>query len=203
MYINYPVEVREITAPCVVHEGDGFYIRAFPLQHTKTCVGYTLEELDRPGEFNPQAAKDLNVPCGPLWSKLQSGESVTALDGTIVYPEQVLGPKRSGRKFSYVTDSLYLPSIAKEVYGSDLLICEGMFADDVIDQAKEKKHMTARQAATIAKDGNVKKMGLIHYSPRYTDHELSLLLEEAQSVFKDTVLTKDRMVFDIPYEDWI
>ncbi|MBO5236989.1 MAG: ribonuclease Z [Spirochaetaceae bacterium] len=201
MYINYPVEVREITAPCVVHEGDGFYIRAFPLQHTKTCVGYTLEELDRPGEFNPQAAKDLNVPCGPLWSKLQSGESVTALDGTIVHPEQVLGPKRSGRKFSYVTDSLYLPSIAKEVYGSDLLICEGMFADDVIDQAKEKKHMTARQAATIAKDGNVKKMGLIHYSPRYTDHELSLLLEEAQSVFKDTVLTKDRMVFDIPYED--
>ena len=94
-----------------------------------------------------------------------------------------------------------MPSIAKEVYGSDLLICEGMFADDVIDQAKEKKHMTARQAATIAKDGNVKKMGLIHYSPRYTDHELSLLLEEAQSVFKDTVLTKDRMVFDIPYED--
>ena len=52
MFINYPVVVKEITAPCVVHGGEGFYIRAFPLAHTKTCVGYTLEELDRPGEFS-------------------------------------------------------------------------------------------------------------------------------------------------------
>lgn len=201
MYINYPVIVKEITAPCVCYEGDGFYIRAFPLQHTKTCVGYTLEELDRPGEFFPQKALELNVPCGPLWSKLQSGYEVESSDGKIVKPEQVMGQKRSGRKFSYVTDTLYLPSIAKEVQGSDLLICEGMFAKEFEDQAKEKKHMTSVQAATIAKEGNVKKMGLIHYSPRYTDYELKNLLEEAQEVFPQTVLTKDRMIFDIPYED--
>ena len=69
MYINYPVIVKEITAPCVVHEGNGFYIRAFPLQHTKTCVGYTLEELDRPGEFNPEVARSLKIPIGPLWRR--------------------------------------------------------------------------------------------------------------------------------------
>lgn len=201
MYINYPVIVKEITGPCVCYEGDGFYIRAFPLQHTKTCVGYTLEELDRPGEFFPHKALELNVPCGPLWSKLQSGYEVESSDGKIVKPEQVMGQKRSGRKFSYVTDTLYLPSIAKEVQGSDLLICEGMFAKEFEDQAKEKKHMTSVQAATIAKEGNVKKMGLIHYSPRYTDYELKNLLEEAQEVFPQTVLTKDRMIFDIPYED--
>lgn len=201
MYINYPVIVKEITAPCVCYEGDGFYIRAFPLQHTKTCVGYTLEELDRPGEFFPHKALELNVPCGPLWSKLQSGYEVESSDGKIVKPEQVMGQKRSGRKFSYVTDTLYLPSIAKEVQGSDLLICEGMFAKEFEDQAKEKKHMTSVQAATIAKEGNVKKIGLIHYSPRYTDYELKNLLEEAQEVFPQTVLTKDRMIFDIPYED--
>nr|MCR5290811.1 ribonuclease Z [Treponema sp.] len=201
MYINYPIVVKEITAPCVVHEGQDFYIRAFPLEHTKTCVGYTLEELDRPGEFNPEQAKALNVPCGPLWSKLQSGQSVTASDGSIVRPEQVLGKKRSGRKFSYVTDTLYLPSIAKEVMGSDLLICEGMFMNDVADQAREKKHMTAAQAATIAKDAKVRSMGLIHYSPRYTDKELDNLLAEAREIFPDAVLTKDRMHFEIPYID--
>ncbi len=201
MYINYPIVVREITAPCVVHEGDGFYIRAFPLQHTKTCVGYTLEELDRPGQFDPEAARRLNVPCGPLWSKLQSGQSVQAADGTAVQPEQVLGPSRPGRKFSYITDTLYLPSIAQEVKGSDLLICEGMFAEAVADQAREKKHMTARQAAVIARDAQAKKLALIHYSPRYTDYELQVLQKEASEVFSQTVLTKDRMVFDIPYED--
>ncbi len=201
MYINYPIVVKEITAPCVVHEGDGFYIRAFPLEHTKTCVGYTLEELDRPGQFDPEKARELHVPCGPLWSRLQSGEPVTADDGSTVQPEQVMGPKRSGRKFSYVTDTLYLPSIAGEVRGSDLLICEGMFMQDVADQAREKKHMTASQAASIARDAGVRQMGLIHYSPRYTDKELSGLLEEAQKVFPETVLTRDRMHFEIPYID--
>ena len=201
MYINYPIIVKEITAPCVVHEGDGFYIRAFPLQHTKTCVGYTLEELNRPGEFNPEKARALNVPVGPLWSKLQSGESVLSADGKTVTPEQVMGAPRSGRKVSYVTDTLYLPSIAKEVQGSDLLFCEGMFESALEQTAAEKKHMTAAQAATIARDAKVKQMAMIHYSPRYTDKELKLLLDEAQKIFPETVLSKDRMVFDIPYED--
>jgi ribonuclease Z len=201
MYINYPIIVQEITAPCVCYEGDGFYIRAFPLKHTKTCVGYTLEELDRPGEFNPEKARELQVPCGPLWSKLQSGEIVEASDGSLIHPEQVMGPRRSGRKFSYVTDTQYLPSIANEVKGSDLFICEGMFTEEFEDQAAEKKHMTSKQAATIAKDANVDKMGLIHYSPRYTDNDLKLLLSEAQTVFPETVLTKDRMIFDIPFKD--
>ncbi len=201
MYINYPIVVKEITAPCVVHSGKDFYIRAFPLEHTKTCVGYTLEELDRPGEFNPQKAKELGVPCGPLWSQLQNGFEVQAENGSTVKPEQVLGPKRSGRKFSYVTDTLFKPSIIDEVRGSDLLVCEGMFEEALEDQAKEKKHMTATQAATIAKEANVKRMCMIHYSPRYTDKELHILLEEAQKIWPKTELSKDRMQIDIPFED--
>lgn len=201
MYINYPIVVKEITAPCIVHSGPDFYVRAFPLEHTKTCVGYTLEEMDRPGEFNPQKARELKVPVGPLWSQLQNGFEVQNTDGEIVKPEQVLGEKRSGRKFSFVTDTLFKPSIVDEVRGSDFLVCEGMFEDALIDQAKEKKHMTAKQAATIAKEANVKRMVLIHYSPRYTDKELQILLEEAQSVWPKAELSKDRMHIEIPYVD--
>lgn len=201
MYINYPVIVKEITAPCIVHEEKDFSVRAFPLKHTKVCVGYTLEEKDRPGEFNPEKAKALNVPCGPLWSKLQSGQSVLASDGTTVNPSDVLGPARKGRKFSYVTDTLYTDTIAEEVKNSDLLVCEGMFENALLDQAKEKKHMTSSQAATIARESGSKKMALIHYSPRYTDRELVVLEEEAKRIYPDTVLSKDRMCFDIPYED--
>ena len=201
MYINYPIEVKEITAPCIVYSGDGFYVRAFPLEHTKTCVGYTLEELDRPGEFNPDAAAEMKVPKGPLWGKLQKGETVTNEDGVEVRPEQVMGKNRSGRKFSFVTDTMYLPGIAKEVMGSDLLICEGMFADDCEDQARQKKHMTARQAGTIARDAQARRMALIHYSPRYTDRELEVLLRQAREVYPDAELSKDRKRYEIPYVD--
>ena len=201
MYINYPIEVKEITAPSIVFEGDGFYIRAFPLDHTKTCVGYTLEELDRPGEFNPEKAELLNVPVGPLWGKLQKGQPVVSSDGKTVFPEDVMGKKRSGRKFSFVTDTLYKTSIAKEVYGSDLLVCEAMFENDLIDQAKEKKHMTAREAALIAQDSNSLRMYMIHYSPRYNDKELEKLLLQAREIYPGAELSKDRMCIDIPYVD--
>ena len=201
MYINYPIVVKEIEAPCVVHSGKDFYIRAFPLDHTKVCVGYTLEELDRPGEFNPDKARELGVPVGPLWSQLQNGFEVQSADGTTVKPEQVLGEKRSGRKFSFVTDTLYKNTIAEEVRGSDLLVCEGMFEEELIDQAKEKKHMTAKQAATIARDAAVRRMCLIHYSPRYTDRDLEKLLNEAQEVWPQAELSRDRMNIEIPYID--
>ena len=201
MYINYPIIVKEITAPCIVHHGEDYYIRCFPLDHTKTCVGYTLEELDRPGEFNPEKALQLGVPVGPLWGQLQKGNNVQNSEGKTVKPEDVMGAKRSGRKFSFVTDTLYKNTIAKEVQGSDLFICEGMFEDELIDQAREKKHMTASQAATIARDANVKRMCMIHYSPRYTDKELPKLLEQAKKIFPAAELSKDRMHIEIPYED--
>lgn len=201
MYINYEIIVKEITAPDVVYQGEDFYIRAFPLEHTKTCVGYTLEELDRPGIFNPEKALSLGVPRGKLWGQLQKGENVTAENGNIVKPSDVMGEKRSGRKFSFVTDTLYKPSIAKEVMGSDLLICESMFENELIDQAREKKHMTASQAATIARDANVRRMCMIHYSPRYNDKDLEKLETQAKAVFSQSELSKDRMCIDVPYVD--
>ncbi|MCQ2248651.1 MAG: ribonuclease Z [Treponema sp.] len=199
MYINYPIIVKEISAPCVCYEGEGFRVRAFPLDHTKVCVGYTLEEDDRPGEFNAEEAARLKVPRGPLWGKLQHGISVVNEDGVEIHSHQVVGKNRKGRKFSFVTDTLYLPTIAQEVKDSDLLICEGMFADDCEDQAKEKKHMTARQAATIARDANAKRMAMIHYSPRYNDKELDLLLAQAKTVYPQAELSRDRMRMEIPY----
>ena len=202
MYINYEIIVKEVSEPGVVYEGDGYQVRAFPLKHTKPCVGYAFEEFARPGAFNPDAARALNVPMGPLWAKLQQGQEVQSADGSTVRPDQVLGTARSGRKFTYVTDTLAFPQIAREAAGSDLFVCEGMFEKDLLASAIEKKHMTAEQAAALARDaGVVKQLALIHYSPRYTEHNLQNLLAEAQAIFPDTVLSRDRMHIPIAYED--
>jgi len=201
MYINYEIVIREVSEPGVVYEGEGYHVRAFPLRHTKPCYGYTLEEDPRPGEFHPEKAQALGVKRGPLWAALQSGRAVKAEDGTEVKPEQVLGPARTGRKFSFVTDSLAFPEIAAEVSGSDFFVCEGMFERALEETAKEKKHMTAEQAARIALAAKVKKLALIHYSPRYTEYELKQVIKEAEVIFPNTVLSRDRMVFPIEYVD--
>lgn len=204
MYINYEIIVKTVE-PGVILETDDFTVRAFRLNHTKPCLGgYVMQEKDRPGEFHPEKAQELGIPVGPLWGgKLQRGEAVTLSDGRVISSADVMGEKRGGgRKFSYVTDSLYLPSIAKEVQHSDLLLCEGMFTSDMEETAYEKKHMTAGQAAQIAKDAEVAKLGLLHYSPRYGgDRELRFLLKDARQIFPDTILTKDRMSFEIPLKD--
>jgi len=202
MYINYEIIVKEITEPGVVYQGDGFHVRCFPLRHTKPCFGYVMEEYLRPGEFHPEKAQALGVPRGPLWSKLQNGETVQAADGRDVRPQEVLGQPRLGRKFSFVTDSLAFPEISTEVAGSDLFVCEGMFEQALAEDAHGKKHMTAVEAAHIAaRSDGVKKLALIHYSPRYTDFDLKQLLKEAREIFPDTTLARDRGVFPIEYVD--
>lgn len=200
MYINYEIIVKSVEEG-VILETPEYTIEAFNLDHTKPCVGYTMTEKDRPGMFYPQRASALGVPKGPQWSLLQKGSSVMAEDGSLVTSEMVMGPARSGRKFSYVTDTLYMDSIAEHVKDSDLLLCEGMFDDSLLESAREKKHMSARQAATIARDANVASLGLFHYSPRYTNRELKILRDEAREVFPDTFLARDRQIIELALKE--
>ncbi len=205
MYINFEIQVNEISepeAPGVVYEGEGFQIRSFPVRHSRTCVGYAFREDPRPGIFHPHRAEECGVPRGPLWSRLQQGESVALDDGRVVEPGDVLGPPRPGRKFCYVTDTVAFPAIAEEVRNSDLLVCEGMFTEEFRETAVAKRHMTARDAARIARSaGGVKKLGLTHFSPRYTNRELKELVKEAREEFPDAFLARDRMHINIPYEE--
>jgi len=205
MHINYPIEIREIAQPHIpqeVYRKEGYRIRSFPMRHSKTCVGYSLEEDVRPGVFLPEKAEGIKVPKGPLWGRLQRGENVRLEDGRIIIPGQVMGPPREGRKVSYVTDTTWRNSIASEVRGSDLLICEAMFAEDLAETAFEKRHLTARQAGQLAaRAGNIRRMGLIHYSPRYTDYDLRILQKECRDFFPNAFLCRDRMVIQIPYND--
>lgn len=200
MYINYEIIFQEVKEGIVLDTED-YQVEAIKLDHTKPCFGYVFSEKDRPGEFYPNKALDLKIPMGPLFGKLQKGETVTNSEGTKITPEMVMGDPRKGRKFSYVTDTRYLPTIAEKVKNSDLLLCEGMFESGLEQTAGEKKHMTVTQAATIARDANVRAFGLFHYSPRYSDYELKALRVQAQKIFKRTILTKDRMIFEIPNDD--
>lgn len=200
MYINYEIQVEVIDSPGAVVEKEDYTINAFRLHHTKPCYGYNFVEKRRPGQFHPEKAEELGIPKGPLWAELQKGSSIELENGRIIGPEAVLGESRSGRKFTFVTDTSYIESIASHAADSDLFICEGMFEEALAESAREKRHLTAAQAAKIARDaGGVKKMGLIHYSPRYTDRDLKNLLIEARKIFPDTVLCRDRQKFDIEY----
>ena len=204
LHINYPIDIREIERPewpQDVYRGTDYTIRAIPLLHSKICVGYTFTEHPRPGVFHPEKAIELGIPQGPLWGRLQKGETIS-LDGRSIEPGQVLGRTRPGRKVSYVTDTAWRDDIAPAVSNSDLLICEAMFREEHVDSAREKKHLTARQAGQLAIEaGDVKRLGLIHYSPRYINRELKILRDECRKIFPSAFLCRDQMTIPLPYPD--
>lgn len=202
MYLNYEIIVEEVKPGTIIYENDEYYIETFGLKHTVPCLAYSLNEKPRPGIFYPEKAKSLGVPVGPMFSALQSGKSVSLDNNVIVTPDQVMGKSRHGRKFCFITDTSYFAAMSEFVRNSDLLICESMFKKGMDDTGQEKKHLTCDQAAMVASNSeNVKKMGLIHYSPRYSNNELKDMETEARKIFKNTFLTRDRMHIDIPFID--
>ena len=178
-------------------EFNGMRINAYKVNHNITCYGYSLE-IDRAGKFDVEKAKQLQVPM-PLWSRLQKGETIR--DETGIYtPDMVLGPPRKGIKVTYCTDTRPTASIVEHAKGSDLFICEGMYAEkEKITKAKQYKHMTFYEAAQMAKEAGVKEMWLTHYSPslvRPEDYK-----KEVQKIFEHTVLGKDGKTVELDFEE--
>ena len=184
MFINYEIVFKTVNVGTVL-ETEEYTVEAIPLLHTKPCYGYVIREKDRPGEFNVEKAEMLQIPRGPMWGRLQRGENVS-YNGKLFTPDQVMGEKRKGCSFAFITDTMYISSISKFINDVDLLVCEGMFSKDLAEDAYEKKHLTSSQSAMIAYESNVKKLYLIHYSPRYSSYDLKVLLREAREIFKET-----------------
>lgn len=160
-----PFEIKfiEITQPEQVLELNGYRITAFKVNHNVLCYGYTLEIL-RQGKFSAERAREQEIPL-KFWNPLQKGQTIES-DGVTYTPDMVLGPERKGIKLTYTTDTRPTESILRNAKGSDLFICEGMYGEeDKADKARGYKHMTFREAATIARDAQVGELWLTHYSP--------------------------------------
>ena len=194
-----PFEIKfiEITKPEEVLELNGYRITAFRVNHNVTCYGYTLEIL-RQGKFSPDSAREHEIPL-KFWNPLQKGQTVED-EGRIYTPDMVLGPPRKGIKLTYTTDTRPTESILRNAKGSDLFICEGMYGeDDKIEKAKGYKHMTFREAATLARDAEVGEMWLTHYSPSLMHPEE--YLNEIREIFPKIKTARDGWSAELGFDE--
>jgi ribonuclease Z len=197
--LDFPVHIRELPPGEVVSYGD-FRIEAFKTEHTRESIGLALIEKDRLGRFDVETARRLGVEEGPLYGRLHAGEPVQLADGTTVTPEEVVGPRRSGRKLIYTGDTRPSDTTTRISQSADLLIHEATFDERERARARETGHSTARQAAEVARRAAARRLVLTHLSARYADQP-QVLLEEAQSVFPDCVVAKDGYVTEIAFSE--
>ncbi len=180
-----------------VYRGKDFRIRAARATHSVEAYSYLLEEFDRPGVFHPEKARALGIPEGRMWSRLQHGRRVKSDHGRIVNPNEVMSPLRPGRRVGYSGDTRPSRSLARFFSRCDLLIFDSTFSAKDEGRAAERKHSTAQEAAELAIQAGVRQLVLTHFSARYRN--VSGLLQEARTVFPNTVAAYDGLKIEVPY----
>jgi ribonuclease Z len=177
-----------------IYENNKFLIHAAKANHSITAFSYLFEEKDKPGRFNVEKAKELGIPEGELWNKLQNGIDVINNE-KIIKPEQVLGKKRPGKKIGISGDTMPTKELEEFFNECDYLVFDSTFLDEEKQKAQDTCHSTAKQAAELAKKANVKNLILTHFSARYKDeigHKT-----EAEQIHNSVITAKDLLEVEI------
>ncbi|SHJ19902.1 ribonuclease Z [Lutispora thermophila] len=167
------------------------------LEHSSPCLGYSFY-LKRKPKFSVEKAELNKVPM-EIWGRLQKGETVV-YDSVVYEPHMVLGEKRRGIKVSFVSDTRPTEAIPDFIRDSDLFICEGTYGDDMdSEKAQRNRHMTFKEAAMLAKDGEVRELLLTHFSPSMDKPEM--YRQNAAEIFADVIIGYDGYMKTISFKD--
>lgn len=171
----------------LIFEDEKVEVRAVVLNHRIPCSGFVFKEKPLPATISKYTIDKYKLDVGQIVS-IRNGDDLT-LPSDEVIKNQELVQRLSSRSYAYCSDTCYDERIIEVIKNVDLLYHEATFLDEMKDRAKETYHSTTLQAATIAKKAEVKKLMIGHYSARYKD--LQPLLEEAKTVFENTVLATE------------
>lgn len=185
---EFPIHVQEVKAGDVV-EKEGYTMHVYAGDHGIQNLAFALQEPHRPGFFDKPKALSLGIPEGPLFGRLQRGETVTTKDGGTFTPEQVLGAARPGRRIVYSGDTQPCLGVMEAAVDADLFICEATYTQDMVEKARENRHMTAQEAAGVALKAKARRLVLTHVSPRFKD--ATPVLDEAKAVFSEVEVASD------------
>ncbi len=191
--LSFPVMISSIEEGVITDEKT-YTVKACNADHSVPAFSYVFQEKDKPGRFHPDKAKELGVPEGSLWHKLQNGEEVT-VEGKTVKPSDVLGEKRPGKKIGISGDTRPTKKLEEFFKDCDYLSFDSTFLDELKDKAIETHHSTSKEVATLAKNANVTNLILTHFSARYQDE--SVLADEAKTIHDSVIAAKDLLEIEI------
>lgn len=194
---SFDVLVEELEHNQSVDFGD-YKVTAVRVNHNVPCLGFVLEEGIRPGRFNLEKAKELHIPEGPLYRKLQAGNAIELEDRRIT-PDMVLGPPRRGRKIAYSGDTLPSDAFVSAAKGADVLIHDATLDSSFEKKANDFGHSSSRQAGEVARRASVGVLFLTHVSPRYEDD--SVLEEDARKEFKESYVARDFLEYQVRFRE--
>ncbi|TMM32003.1 ribonuclease Z [Polaribacter aestuariivivens] len=177
----------------LIFENDKVTVSTIPLNHRVYTNGYLFKEKEKPRKLNM-----LNISGYPEIDKadylnIKAGKDVTLASGEIIKNDVLTKNPPKPLSYAFCSDTSYKPDIVTIVKNADILYHEATFLSDRQDLAKKTKHSTTLEAAQIAKDANVNKLIIGHYSGRYKD--INLFQKEAETIFENVFLANPGEVF--------
>lgn len=172
-----------------------FKVFSFPLKHRLPCTGFLF--VEKLGQKNLVKEKLLeNKLSIQAINTLKNGKDFLDEEGNVKYAvSEFTHPSPSPRKYAFCSDTKYDLELIPYIQGVDLLYHESTFMESEHERAADTYHCTAKQAASIALEAEVKKLLLGHYSTRYI--ELEPLLMEAESVFTNSHLSIEGLTYTV------
>lgn len=186
---NLPMQVnlRELAPGVLLDDGD-FRLDAFPVSHRGPgCFGFSFEETPR-RPFLADRAAALGIPAGPIRRELVQGRAVTLPDGRPIEPDEVLGPAQPGARLVFVGDVGHVESLVDVARGANTLVVEATYLQEEAAMARRFGHLTAAQAAWLAREAGVGTLILHHLSRRYMARQV---LAEARPIFENVIIAND------------
>jgi len=180
-----------------VLDEEEFYVDALPLDHSNLCLGWRFQEKAKPGVFNLEQVEELRIPRGPLYGRLQQGESVTLANGQVITPEMVLGAPRPGKSVVYCLDTQFSERSIELADKCTALIHETTFGPDGVDMARERKHSTMQDAARVAKEAAAENLIATHFSSRYDGRQVAKIGDDAREIFQNITVGRDLLEVEI------
>ncbi|HKR04814.1 MAG TPA: ribonuclease Z [Bacteroidia bacterium] len=178
----------------LIFEDEDILVRSIVLNHRIPCTGFLFREKQKPRKLLINKMQQYNIPF-IYFNKIKNGEDYEDDFGNIIKNEELTVPAPPPRSYAFCSDTMYDENILNDVRGVDILYHEATFLHDMAERAKATYHTTSLQAAELAKKAEVKKLLIGHFSARYKN--LSLLLDEAKSVFQNTELALEGLRFAI------
>ena len=196
-HAKFPIQFHELSSKEseVILDDDKVTVKTIPLKHRIYTNGYLFIEKEKPKNLHIDNIKNYPEIDRADYLNIKAGKDIVLPSGEVVPNSELTLPPKKPLRFAYCSDTAYKPNIVPLLRDVDLLYHEATFLDDRKDLAKKTMHATTKQAATIAKDANVKQLILGHYSGRYKD--ISEFKEEAQSVFTNSHLAEPGKVFTV------
>jgi ribonuclease Z len=172
----------------LIFEDDKFTVRTIVLTHRIPCCGFLFTEKPLPYNISKETIDHYQIPLEQI-PAIKQGADFVSSSGTVIPNEKLVVAKPLARSYAYCSDTAYDERIIALVKEVTLLYHEATFMHDLLPRAIDTFHSTALQAATIAQKAEVLQLMIGHYSARYRD--LQPLLDEAKSIFENTLLAKE------------